>query len=1460
MRTLFWGLLLLVVLVAGTYLFLQSGLAHRRAVALTVARLSQFLQRDVTVGSVDYDFFPLAFELHDVVVPGPRPSDPPVARVPLVRAQFSWRDLRERIVRLEQIEVLRPQIYIRLNPDGTTNLPELRARGGGQSRFRVEIGRILVQDGVLGLDELRLPLDIDARAVWGRLVGGRTPDGKVHLEGLVTAQELVTTLPKAKPYPTTLSAKGSFEPGRIRLGTVRFSGPDLQAQVNGSFAWQGGGKRQLALQAVADGSARLAGRLGYVHEPIDGPFHFDGRFDLRDRDWGWSGNVSLPRFRYENRVLTAIAARLVGSREDLVVNVDQARYAQGALEGRVTVHIDETRGAKNARGARGDGKPVDVDLDFRGLDIQALLRDQFVEEGVPDLLASLSGGLTGELVYAFRAGDVLGGSGRVSARAQGVQALEGRIPLAGDLQLGIERGVVSGRDLQLAAPAQIIQVPRFTYDMNRGAAQAQYRIVTSDVGRLQPLFPTDPGEERPFWLPTRGQGTGEGTFEIHRGGYTATLAMDLRDVATPDFTAEALTGSLTIRPEAVEDLRIEARKGGGALRVAGRIPLEGAGRRPAPLAVDLEAERWSATEIAAFLMPPDFPDLGPIAGLATGRVALTGQPDALAGHADFTVDRLTIGRFAADTARGSLDLRPDAIDTLRVDARLGNQTLALAGRIPIGEGKGRAPGPPLTLDVRTAGWQTAALVPFLKIAELPDPGDLGGTVTGRLQLTVSGEAPNSVTTGRADARFEDLSWQGNPVGQVETAVAFRPEGITIEHGVIRTPAGEVVAQGSLGRGPGGDLDRLDLTVDAPALALDAEPLRRYLGGQISGQVSLAATVGGTLERPDAMLVLHGRDLELAGRRLGAPGEETEALVTWDGATLRATGSALGLATFEGGGRLDRRGADLSFDVSSSALGALARIASAQVPDFQGSLTGTLGYAADFQAGTHRGVVRLADIRVQYQGRTISNLEPVVAVVTPERLEIRSFYVGEPGTDAELFVAGNVGLKGGPAGGQLPLDLRFQGTLPLFWAELAVPGMDVDGRIELIGTAGGTVSDPQLNGLGEVRSAKLILPDFPQAVENIQGTVFLNRDALVFDGVRARMGGGSLQASGQVSWPRPGRGLSYQVNLAASDLSLRYPEGWLVRGDANLSLSPVDGGQQLRGEVRLERAFYLEDVRLGLADLLQGLLQRKRLQVPETEGFLATTQLNLAIEGPNALQVRNNVASLQGDIELTVRGTAASPVVFGRVEVDPGGTLVYQDNEYRIERGLLTFNNPYRIDPLIDLVARTEVRNFDITLNLAGTLERFNLGFSSNSDLADLDILSLLATGQETPETVATRLPNQPGQEGQNQAGAGQAARSFLYGQATSALTERVGNLFGFDRFRIDPLAAEAGQGLSGVSVTVGKRLSRDVFVTYTNNPSTEEEYVVQVEWRLSNGVTLVLTHTGRGEGTYAADVQWEKRF
>jgi autotransporter translocation and assembly factor TamB len=1315
-----------------------------------VAAVSEKMGRQVQVGDLDFTFLPPAVELRDVVIPGPRPSDPAVARVPLARVQASWSDLRRRVLRLEQIEAIRPEIHLQFNSDGTNNLPQWKTDSpSGPRRFEVQIGRILVQDGTLHLNELHVPITIDAKAVWGRITGkaDRQGEGGDRLDMLVTAQEVVTALPSALPYAATVSAKGSLDPkaGQIRIAAARLAGPDLQADVDGLIDWRSDPHR-VALRVDGRGDARWVNRVGYMKEPIDGPVAFRGRVEVQGTEALYTATVRSPRVAILNRVFRDVEGQLAGGNEGLRFDIARAGYAEGRAQGRVTVGwADQER----------RGIPVGLDLTVSGMSIQPLIHDQFPDVKIP-VVDGLAGTVRGRVRYLFEHASAIAGDGTADLRIEAVDRGSG-LPISGTAPVDIRAGVLSSDAIRLTAPGQVLTVDGFVFDLQKITGKLAYRLDSRDLGKVAPLLlqdapPLPQNTPPPFWLPTAGQGVVAGDLAIDHTDYVTHMSLDLQNALagiTSGTRVDTARGSLTLRPTAVDDLRIALVSQGADLTVSGRVPLaeEGKARASAPMMLAVDAHGWPAAGVAAFLLPPEVASAWPVRGQVTGRLDLGGW---------------------------------------------------------VGGGP-------------------------------TEPNDLNG----RSVFTVAG-----------------LAVRGIEVGRLQGTVAFEGARVRIEQAVAETPAGQVQVAGAF------DGTRLSFNLDAPQLALAAEPFRDALGGRLTGRMSVAAVLGGTVDRPEMTVRVLGSALALDGRVLGSPGgpggtEGTaQALLSWDGRSLQASGSLLGLISFDGGGRLDTEKADLAFDVRSDALGALARLAAPQpLPDFKGSFAGSVGLAADFVQRTWRGELLLTDLRAQYQGHVIANREPVVVELLPDRVEIRSFYVGELKTESELFAAGSIGIGGiGGLGGKVPLDLKFQSTLSAAWAGLFLPNIQVEGFLDLLASVRGTLDDPVLNGQGVLRQARLVLPQLTQELSNIQGEVYFNRNGIELEGVRADMGGGKLQASGRVSLPRPGEELSYRLQVTASGISLRYPEGFLARGDATLALVSTPQSRVIRGAVRLDRLFYLEDVKLGTLDLLRGLLRRQRLEVAQTDPFLTSTQLNVQINGPEALRINNNIARLRGDVDLSVQGTLANPILFGRVELEPGGTLVYSDNEYELERGLLTFNNPYRIDPVIDFVARTQVRSYDISLSLSGTLDRLSAKFSSDEGLADLEVLALLATGQELEGTGRLQAPG----ERTDDSGSNVGASTFLAGQAASLVSERVGSLFGFDRFRIDPLAGATG-AIGGVRLTVGKRISKNLLVTYSSNPAASEEYLVRAEWQVADNLVLVFTRDGKADN-YALDAEWEKRF
>ena len=1326
-RPFVWGLLLVVALLAAGLLLIQSRFAHEQALARLVTLATSFLGgRKIQIGAVDYSFFPPALEVSNVVIPGPHPGDPPVLRAPFARLGLAVRDLRGRVFDLEQIEAVRPEVYIQVNADGSTNLPAfvVPKGGGGRKQLDVRIGHILIQDGVFRLNEVRSPLSLDARAVWGRLSGRaeRHGEGGSRLDYLVTVQEVAMKLPRALPYRLTLSARGSIIPdkGRVAINTARIAGPDLSLRADGFIDYLTD-VRHIELHCTGEGATQFVNRLGYVTDPIVGPFSLKGRFDLRKDVWSYSGALSSPRIATLGRVFNDAAVTFLGGIDRIDVKVDRARYAGGAISGQVGVEY-----RKQTR----EGVPVALDLDLSGLEIQKLIADQFPGQEIP-IVGGLVGRAGGKLKYEFGHLALVSGTGRADLHVQGEGG--GGLPLEGDLPIALDRGVISANNLHLTSPGQDITSSGFVYDIPHAKGKLDFQLVSQDVRPLNPVLAghPKPGEPPAMWLPTEGRGTAAGTYTFDHADYNLQLALDLHDAVAPVTRADSVHGSLTLSPRAVDDMRLELTREGGAVLVTGRVPFAPPGQTAAaePLAIAVDAVQWPADGLGYFL-PPQVS--GVVKGQLSGRVDLSG------------------------------------------------------------------------------------------FAEQPE--------------------------ARIDAQAQNLEVQGFALGKAKAVASYAKGHFAVQEGQVEMPAGIAIVRGSYDE----PTRSFDATLTAPGLSLAAAPFREPLGGALTGRLSIDAAASGTLDQPKAMVSIRGRDLALDGQPVGQQAE-TQVVATWTGERLDVQGSLLGMASFQGGGRLDRKGADLAVDVRSDSLGAIARAFSPQpLPELTGSLVGTVGLGASFGSKLYRAAVRLSDLRLQYEGHNISSREPVVAEVTPERVTIRSFYLAEPGTENELVISGGFGLRRG-----VPLDLRFQSTLAASWAELFLPGTKVQGALEVLGSVRGTAGNPVLSGQGEIHNGQLILSNLAQSFDNVAGTLSFNRDRIVLDELHGRLGGGTVRASGSFSLPGGGRETDYRFEVSADDISLRFPEFLLNRGNAELSVisNGNGGGRQIVGQVKLQRSLYVEDITVDPLLLLQRLiLQRQRLLAPETDDFQSTTQLAITVTGSDALRVRNNLANLSGDIDLTLRGSVARPVIFGKVNVNPGGTLVFNDNKYEVLRGNLSFDNAAKIDPVISLVAQTEIQGFNVTLNLGGTFEKPDVHFASDTNLADLEIFSLVATGQRPSAEAAYTPPPTADQ----QAAPGDVARQFLYGQAASALTKRVGTLFGFDRFRIDPLTSAVGQPVSGVGFTVGKRLSKDVFVTYSYDPTNNRQSVVQVEWQLRKNVTLVLTQVG--DGTYTVDAQWERRF
>jgi translocation and assembly module TamB len=258
-------------------------------------------------------------------------------------------------------------------------------------------------------------------------------------------------------------------------------------------------------------------------------------------------------------------------------------------------------------------------------------------------------------------------------------------------------------------------------------------------------------------------------------------------------------------------------------------------------------------------------------------------------------------------------------------------------------------------------------------------------------------------------------------------------------------------------------------------------------------------------------------------------------------------------------------------------------------------------------------------------------------------------------------------------------------------------------------------------------------------------------------------------------------------------------------------------------------------------------------VSKSDTIGSHVKLDVHITTTPELQMQAAIAKLSGDADLRLRGTVERPVVLGRAEVLEG-EVSFNGTKYRVERGDVTFSNPAKTEPIIDLRLTTRVRDYDITVNLSGDLSKPNglkPTWHSEPPLPEADVINLLALGRTREESAQQA----------SSAGLGQETSNLLIGQALNTVVgSRVQRLFGVSRIKVDPQGmSSATNVVKGPSVTVEQQVGSKLNITYSSNVSVASQQIIQVEYNVTRNISIVALRDQNGVVSFDIKIRQRKK-
>jgi len=380
--------------------------------------------------------------------------------------------------------------------------------------------------------------------------------------------------------------------------------------------------------------------------------------------------------------------------------------------------------------------------------------------------------------------------------------------------------------------------------------------------------------------------------------------------------------------------------------------------------------------------------------------------------------------------------------------------------------------------------------------------------------------------------------------------------------------------------------------------------------------------------------------------------------------------------------------------------------------------------------------------------------------------------------------------------------------------------------------------PEIKGVIDFQGSQLPFPQFAHALEDFSGLVFVDSSTLSIRSIQGKIGGGPLEASGNI---RLGKAGAEYINIMAHAnemmLSILERTRALTKGD--MSLVKDEAGFVFKGDFFVEKLLWRREL-----DEEISFSSEAYPSYSQEPGIFDNLNLDIRLRADENAWIENSLGSIQAGFDLNIKGNVFSPVLQGEIEAIDG-TVYFQDREFNLLQGQVSFFNPASIDPYINFKGETYVKNYHVTFSLDGPLSNLRPEFSSSPPLPPEDVLALLALGQAFRRTY------------HYDRSIGQSTASLLSFQISEEAKKRAEELFSIDRFRIDPFIMGSSTEMTA-RLTLGKKLSRNLFILYSTNLAAQREDITRIEWELSNAFSIVGTRDEMGRISF--DVKIHRRF
>lgn len=291
--------------------------------------------------------------------------------------------------------------------------------------------------------------------------------------------------------------------------------------------------------------------------------------------------------------------------------------------------------------------------------------------------------------------------------------------------------------------------------------------------------------------------------------------------------------------------------------------------------------------------------------------------------------------------------------------------------------------------------------------------------------------------------------------------------------------------------------------------------------------------------------------------------------------------------------------------------------------------------------------------------------------------------------------------------------------------------DLSGRVTCDLAIASTLTEPVVTGYTTFHQIYWDSPLLPGPIENLNGRLLVTETAVTLKDTAFTFAGGPILVQGGVTR----NGFSpdeVDINLKAQEIDIDYTSDLQIQGNADLWFKGRWPETKIGGIVHIDEALYTPEIdlidllmtlpeqTLVIADSETPLRDKASEELTESTGF----PMEITVVAHDDIRIENPHMHLDLSGRLQLTGTTKLPGLLGSVTFNEGFIDLLL-HEFEITSGSVNFTSPYDLNPGLDIIATTPVKDDIITLQITGNADKPNLLLSSESGKSHAEIMRML---------------------------------------------------------------------------------------------------------------------------------------